>query len=74
MMDKEERCMADGWGAGRVKCPFWKGETDRAIFCQGLIEGEKMKRLFPTERAKQTQKVTYCCKHYQECKVFQIVH
>lgn len=28
-----------------------------------------MKRLFPTERAKQTQKETDCCKHYQNRKV-----
>ena len=72
--NKEPRYYSQTWGAADVRCPFWKGETTRAVVCEGLVAGENMRRLLPSEDAKKALMKKYCCREYESCKIFQLIY
>lgn len=72
--EKEEPYSSNTWSSVEVKCPFWKGETTRAVVCEGLTAGENFRRLLPGERAKKALMREFCCNHYETCKIFQLVY
>jgi hypothetical protein len=70
----EERTRTGAWSSVEVQCPFWKGETTRAICCEGLRKGEVIRRLLPDKEAKKKELRKYCCKNYELCGIFQMVY
>lgn len=74
MGKSEEHYHSSSWSSVYVKCPFWKGETKRAVVCEGLVAGENMRRLLPSEEAKKSLMKKFCCKNYEQCKIFQLVY
>ena len=43
----DERLKSNGWDAYKVQCPFWKGSSERAICCEGIVKGETIRRRLP---------------------------
>ena len=62
------------WAAVHVKCPFWKGETRRAIVCEGMVSGETIRRIMSGEDEKKRMMRKLCCKDYEQCKLFQLLY
>ena len=71
---KESKAKTGSWGSVHVKCPFWRGETDRAVCCEGLKPGETIRRLLPSREAKDLEMDRYCARNYEECKIFQLCY
>ena len=62
------------WKDADVRCPFYKGNTRKAIVCEGLLKGENIRRMFGREdKCAKTMK-RFCCASYEECQVFQLVY
>lgn len=72
--DGEERYINHSWTQVDVQCPFWKGETRRAVVCEGLLAGERIRRFMPDEKAKTALMKELCCKNYRQCQIFQLVY
>lgn len=70
----DERMHSGSYSSADVRCPFWKGETNRAICCEGLRKGETIRRLLPDKAAKRRELRKYCCKDYELCGIFQLVY
>lgn len=70
----QNRLKSNSWGSVHAACPFWRGETDRAICCEGVREGETIRRMLPDKEAKHREMLEYCCKDYKLCKIFQLVY
>ena len=70
----EERIKTEDWGSADVKCPFWKGTSQRGIFCEGLRRGETIRRLLPNKHAKAREMKKFCCADYELCGIFQLVY
>lgn len=68
-----ERLKSGGWGQRDVRCPFWRGETDRAVCCEGLRPGETIRRLLPDKDAKLREMRAFCCGGYDQCPVYGLV-
>jgi hypothetical protein len=71
---EDEAARASGWGAVNVQCPFWKGETRRAVVCEGLLAGERIRRIFPGQEGKRRLMEARCCRDYERCQIFQLVY
>ncbi len=70
----EERLHSNGWDSSKVRCPFWIGASTRTICCEGVVQGETIRRLLPDKEAKVQEMRKHCCKDYELCKIFQIVN
>lgn len=74
MRNDAEGRISYGWRSVHVQCPFWKGNTTRAVVCEGLRRGESIRWCCRT-----TQKMTevmdqLCCKDYEKCRIFQMLY
>lgn len=70
----DERLKSGGWDSYKVRCPFWKGSSERAICCEGVVKGETIRRRLPNKEAKELEMDMYCRKNYELCKIFQLVY
>ena len=72
--DADERMINHSWTQVDVQCPFWKGETRKAVVCEGILAGERIRRIMTDEKAKLALMRKLCCKDYQMCQIFQLVY
>lgn len=50
-----------------VLCPYYKGETPRRIYCEGLCREATTSHFFNTKSAYIDYRHNVCCKHYTRC-------
>ncbi len=48
------------WSSVKVTCPYYMGERDNYIICEGLINGTKMNVIFNTRDKKKSFKRENC--------------
>lgn len=70
---KEEPYKSGSWATVHVQCPFFKGDTQQAIACEGLEDREKLRRLMPSEEKKRSIMLRFCCDRYRECEIYRLV-
>lgn len=51
------------------RCPYYKGETQSAIYCEGYAKGHTIHQAFDTTTRAKLYKEDYCKRHYEECPV-----
>ena len=58
--------MAD-YGSQNVKCPFYKGEDEKKIICEGIIAPICV-HIFKSAKKKVLTKKTFCDNNYESCE------
>lgn len=66
--------MATRWESVNVQCPFYLGNDDRTIRCEGLTEGETVTRRFSGAVKRKACMAKCCCGKYRECPVYKLVY
>lgn len=57
-----------------VACPFFKRDDgSHRITCEGLVDESSIKLFFQKKSGFETQMNVFCCKHYQNCEIYEIV-
>ena len=49
--------------AANCICPFYLGETDKSIACEGMIDGTRARNVFESSAAKASYMQTRCHTH-----------
>lgn len=62
------------WRSVDARCPFYQGDTPKAIVCEGLVVGERIRRRFPDEKTCSVVFGKHCSGCFEECPVFQLVY
>ena len=62
-----------GWVSALVKCPFWHGNTKRAVVCDGFRSGETVRWCFLTEGKMKDIVERLCCDQYEQCKIYKML-
>lgn len=66
--------MADGsWRSVDAQCPFYVRDGRCTITCEGITEGEEMKRRLADETVCTETFRTFCAAQYAECPVYKFV-
>lgn len=50
-----------------IQCPYFLGETEKSIICEGACIGCRNKSMFESEDKKDTYIVRHCFKYPNEC-------
>lgn len=57
-----------------VGCPFFKRDDgSHRITCEGLVDKSSITLFFQKKSGFETQMNVFCCKHYQNCEIYEIV-
>lgn len=61
------------WRACRARCPYYIRSNDWCITCQGMHDGEEIRRKLPRPAACDEQFRRYCAMHYTACPIYQLI-
>ena len=50
-----------------AQCPFYREETDKAVYCEGVTADSRIKQEFAHGAAR--YKREYCCGRWKSCRV-----
>lgn len=56
-----------------VKCPFYKGEKEREIICDGGMRNVSLHICYGLQRDFTSQKAYCCRKDYDKCTVYRVL-
>ena len=56
-----------------IKCPFFRGQTNNGISCEGLVDHSIVKLCFNSPKDKDAQTKIFCEKHYKNCEIYTIL-
>lgn len=62
------------WESVNVQCPFYRGNDDVSIRCEGFTGGETVTRRFPGAKPRKTCMERKCCGRYWDCPVYRLVN
>ena len=66
--------MADGsWRSVDAQCPFYVRDGRRTITCEGITDGEEIKRRLETDQACTELFRKFCGDRYEECEIYKLV-
>lgn len=67
--------MADGtWRSVDARCPFYVRDGRRTITCEGLTDGEEIKRRLSDQDHCTEVFRRYCSSRYWECAVYKLIN
>lgn len=61
------------WARGNVRCPFWRGDWDKAVACEGPFDGCGVTVTFCSQKMKWRQMEVFCADHFRNCEVYRMV-
>lgn len=53
-----------------VKCPFYKGQDNLKLYCEGVQPNSSIILSFTTKNEKDGYRIHYCQQSYRYCKVY----
>ena len=66
--------MAQGVRSRDVLCPFYKGDDNRRIKCEGFLEGMVSIHLnFEEAFYLEYYMKKHCCAHYRDCEIYKLI-
>ncbi len=61
------------WARANVKCPFWRGDWEKAVACEAPIDDCGLTLTFRGRKKQMAHMETYCCRLYKYCEVYRMV-
>ena len=52
-----------------VRCPYFKGQTAKSVFCEGVESGSRIELSFRTEKQRHLYASKYCTENYRLCMI-----
>ena len=65
--------ISSGWTVAHLKCPFFLGETEKTVVCEGWLPHQKTEMRMSGKHEKREFMEQWCCENYQECEVYKLV-
>ena len=57
-----------------VRCPFYRRDDGkRRIVCEGIIDDSSIYLTFRYDNLFKRQIRTFCCEHYKNCEIYQML-
>lgn len=56
-----------------ARCPYFRRAKESTIFCEGPVEGSKLRWDFRTRKEWVTQVETFCCEKYEYCEIYRAI-
>lgn len=56
-----------------AKCPFYRGDTQQSVICEGFLQGSTVSVRFATQRDMQKHCGLFCCDMYENCEVYRMI-
>ena len=56
-----------------AKCPFYRGDTQQSVICEGFLPDSTVSVRFATRRDMQRHCCVFCCDKYENCEVYRMV-
>lgn len=67
---REKRNYSTTAGTSFIICPFFSAHENKAIYCEGIIDGTRNGLFFETEEEKRFHKHTYCENKCKCCEIY----
>lgn len=64
----------ENWRAIHTLCPFYHGETERAVQCEGIPKKTVCTLCFPSLEQKLEYKKKYCEASYKKCPYAELLY
>lgn len=62
------------WLRSEVQCPFYRfDDGKRKIVCEGITERGNISQGFGNKRDFLIQVRTFCCNHYKNCEIYNLL-
>ncbi|MBO4854077.1 MAG: hypothetical protein J5482_02880 [Oscillospiraceae bacterium] len=61
------------WARRWVRCPFWRGDRQEVVGCEGPFDGSGVQLTFESHGRQRRHMETFCCHHYEKCEVYRMV-
>lgn len=62
----------ESWKAADVVCPFFIGDDNKSLTCEGFADKVKLRTDFATAAKKDGHMGTYCAGRYEKCMIYQL--
>lgn len=56
-----------------VLCPFYKGDENRKIICEGIVDRSTISLSFGSKTDFDIQVNSFCCARYRYCEVYRML-
>lgn len=66
--------MANVWSDVLVKCPYYKGEVNQLLFCEGVQDGSAIHLAFDTKTNLKEYKNRFCKRCYNQCLIAEMLN
>lgn len=68
-----ERDIVTDWSSVKVTCPYYMGEREKSIACEGITSGTKLNVLFASKERKKSFKRDNCESFRRTCPIHQML-
>ena len=62
--------VANVYDSQDVKCPFYKYEKERRLYCEAPIDEATLILAFQKKSGIERQREIFCCEHYEKCEIY----
>lgn len=61
------------WARAGVRCPFWRGDWDKAVACEGPFDGSGVTLTFRGDKKRKRHMEVFCFRNYEKCEVYRMI-
>ena len=72
--NEEQEEEMENWRGIYTLCPFYHGETERAVQCEGVPRNSSQTICFPSLEQKLSYKKAYCEAEYKKCEYAELLY